>query len=67
MHYLILEDVRNINILNDIIKEIITFYNTFVNSIIILDKKDLNRNIWNLIDKLNKGILNLKEEGYKNI
>ena len=67
MYYLVLEDVLNINILNDNIKEIITFYNTFVNSISSLDKKDLNKGVWNLIDKLNKDPLNLKEEGYKNV
>ena len=47
--------------------EIISFYNAFVNSINILDKKDLNLGVWNLINKLNKNPLNLKEEGYKNV
>ena len=67
LYYLVLEDALNINIINGNLDEIISFYNTFVNSISILDKKDLNLGVWNVIDKLNKDPLNLKEEGYKNV
>ena len=62
-----LEEIIKKNLVKDNIKEVITFYNNFVNSISLLEKKDLNNGIWKIIDNLKDDPLNIKLKGYKNV
>ena len=52
IYFLVLDEVIKKNLIKDNIKEVITFYNNFVNSISLLEKKELNNGIWKLIDNL---------------
>ena len=62
-----LEEIIKKNLVKDNIKEVSLFYNNFVNSISLLEKKDLNNGIWKIIDNLKDDPLNIKLKGYKNI
>ncbi len=67
IYFLVLEEIIKKNLVKDNIKEVITFYNNFVNSISLLEKKDLNNGIWKIIDNLKDDPLNIKLKGYKNV
>ena len=38
-----------------------------MNSISLLEKKELNKGIWKLIDNIKEDPLNMKLDGYKNV
>ena len=67
IYYLVLDDIIKNLIVNENIKEVIKFYSNFVNSISLLEKKELNYGIWKLIDNLKEDPLQFKSVGYKQV